>query len=72
MSAVVAIGDPRKLAGYALAGVAVLAAVSPEEAHAAWAGPASGAGLVLLTASAAEAIDGADEDVHRLVVVVPE
>jgi vacuolar-type H+-ATPase subunit F/Vma7 len=62
MSEIVAIGDEELLAGYAAIGVPVVVASTPEEAIAAWDGPASTAGLVLLTPAAhAALVDRLDE-----------
>ena len=56
MSRAVAIGDERRLAGYALAGVEVRHASSPAEAQAAWAELAEETSLVLLTQDAYDAL----------------
>jgi vacuolar-type H+-ATPase subunit F/Vma7 len=70
--AVVAIGDPARLAGYALAGVRVLPARTPSEASAAWRGMSGEVGLVLLTAAAAEAVGaGRQAPDGPLTVVMP-
>lgn len=57
MSAVVAIGDERRLAGYALAGVVVKAASTAGEIGAAWAAVETDAGLLLLTPEAYAALE---------------
>jgi len=49
MSRAVAIGDERRLAGYALAGADVQHAVAPAEIEAAWGGLDDAVGLVVLT-----------------------
>ncbi len=71
-AAVVAIGDPAVLAGYAMAGVRVLPAQTEEEVRAAWAGIRDDVGLALLTSFAAAALGAAG---HRtdgpLTVVMP-
>ena len=56
MSRAVAIGDERRLAGYALAGVEVLPAVTDAEARAAWTSLDEETALVLLTPGAEEAL----------------
>ncbi len=53
---VVAIGDPSRLAGYALAGAEVLTARTAAAAIAAWEALGGGVGLALLTAEAAAAL----------------
>jgi vacuolar-type H+-ATPase subunit F/Vma7 len=56
MSRVVAIGSAVELAGYALAGVEVVDATSPEVVRRAWAHATRDASLVLLTADARAAL----------------
>jgi vacuolar-type H+-ATPase subunit F/Vma7 len=58
MSLAVAIGDRRRLAGYALAGAEVRHAVSPAEVEAAWAGLDEDTALVVLTREAHTALAG--------------
>ncbi len=60
--AVVAIGAPALLAGYALAGVRLIAAGTPEEVRAAWQGIGDDVALVVLTDAAATAVGG---ELHR-------
>jgi vacuolar-type H+-ATPase subunit F/Vma7 len=67
--AVVAIGDPAVLAGYALAGVRLAVAHTPVEARLAWQGIGADVGLVLLTAAVAPAVDA--DDGGPLTVVMP-
>lgn len=55
MSRIVAIGDPDLLAGYALAGVDVIATTNVQETRAAWETVAD-AGLLILTPSAYAAL----------------
>jgi vacuolar-type H+-ATPase subunit F/Vma7 len=55
MSRIVAIGEPELLAGYALAGVEVLAAADAREARAAW-DTLDGTGLLILTPAAQAAL----------------
>ncbi|WP_432826552.1 V-type ATP synthase subunit F [Dactylosporangium sp. CA-092794] len=54
--AVVAIGDPARLRGYALAGVTVVPATSPAGARAAWRALGADVAVVVLTRPAAAAI----------------
>jgi vacuolar-type H+-ATPase subunit F/Vma7 len=56
MSRAVAIGDERRLAGYALAGAEVRHASSPAEAEAAWAALAEETSLLVLTQEAYDAL----------------
>ncbi|MCZ7590251.1 MAG: V-type ATP synthase subunit F [Gaiella sp.] len=56
MSRIVAIGDGPALSGYALAGVDVVDAPTPEQVRRAWADALGGASLVLLTAEARAAL----------------
>jgi vacuolar-type H+-ATPase subunit F/Vma7 len=53
---VVAIGDPARLAGYAVAGAEVLPARTVAQAITAWEALQDGVGLALLTAEAAHAL----------------
>jgi vacuolar-type H+-ATPase subunit F/Vma7 len=72
MSRAVAIGDERRLAGYALAGAEVRHAVTPEQAIAAWAELAGEAALLVLTPEAHDALAGRLGERDDLVwVVVP-
>jgi vacuolar-type H+-ATPase subunit F/Vma7 len=57
MSGVVAIGEDRRLAGFALAGVAVHAAETVQAVHDAWERLDRDVGLVILTPQAAAALD---------------
>jgi vacuolar-type H+-ATPase subunit F/Vma7 len=71
MSRAVAIGDERRLGGYALAGAQVRHAASSAEARAAWAEVADEAGLLVLTREAYEALAatlGERDDVVWVVV----
>ena len=56
MSRAVAIGDERRLAGYALAGARVQSASSPEEIADAWAGLDEDAALLVLTPEARDVL----------------
>ncbi|MDH4103964.1 MAG: hypothetical protein OEW52_01325 [Thermoleophilia bacterium] len=58
MSAVVAIGESRRLAGFALAGVDVRAAENDLAAQDEWDGLEREVGLVILTPRAAAALEG--------------
>ena len=58
MSRVVAIGDERRLGGYALAGVEVMAATSAVEATAAWDSLAEDVAVVVLSPGAHAALAG--------------
>ena len=71
MGAIVAIGEPARLAGLQLAGVAVVAAGTPAEVRAAWAGLQGRAALVLLTPSAALALAGEPDTGRPLLAVIP-
>lgn len=71
MSAVVAIGDAARLAGYAAAGVTVAPARDPREAIAAWEGPARDAGLLVLTEAAHAALADRLSERRVLWVVLP-
>jgi len=53
---VVAIGDPSRLAGYAVAGAEVLPARTDAQAITAWEALPDGVGLALLTTEAAQAL----------------
>lgn len=57
MSRAAAIGDERRLAGYALAGVEVLPATTAAQAAAAWTGLNEETALVLLTPEARDALE---------------
>lgn len=57
MSRVAAIGEVRRVAGFALAGVDVYVAESPEAAHAAWSALGEDVGLVVLTPLAAAGLE---------------
>jgi len=67
-----AIGERARVAGYALAGVEVHLADSPEEVLAAWAALDRDVVLVVLTPAAAAALPEAEEDgERRLRAVLP-
>ncbi len=71
MSSIVAIGDPTKLAGYALAGVDVKHATEPDQVRKAWLGIGSDVGLVLLTVEARQALPDPLGRHDVLVAVLP-
>lgn len=71
MSSIVAIGDRLKLAGYALAGVAVEHATDPQQVREAWLGIESDVELVLLTPEARQALPDPLERRDLLVTVLP-
>jgi vacuolar-type H+-ATPase subunit F/Vma7 len=56
VSAIVALGERRRLEGFALAGVRVVSAENPAEVRAAWERLGPEVGVVLLTASARECL----------------
>lgn len=58
MSRAVAIGDERRLGGYALAGVEVVPAVTAAEAAAAWDSLAEDVAVLVLSPGAHEALAG--------------
>jgi vacuolar-type H+-ATPase subunit F/Vma7 len=69
---VLALGADAELAGFALAGVAVLPTATAEETLGAWTAMDDDVGLVILTRRAAEALrDVLDERPHTLTVVTP-
>ncbi len=70
MSAVVAIGDERRLAGYALAGAEVRSACTLAEAEEAFAGLEAGSALLVLTPEAHAALSTALAEREEIVWVV--
>jgi vacuolar-type H+-ATPase subunit F/Vma7 len=58
MSGVVAIGEARRLAGFALAGVDLRTAESAQAAQDEWDGLGRDVGLLILTPAAAAALEG--------------
>ena len=69
---VVAVGEAGVLAGFPLVGVRLLAAESPAEVRAAWAGLPDGTGVVLLTQRSAAVLTREREDLRSpMTVVVP-
>jgi vacuolar-type H+-ATPase subunit F/Vma7 len=71
MSSIVAIGDPMKFAGYALAGVDVKDAKNPAEVCEAWLGVAGDVELLLLTSEARRALPYPLDRQDVLVTVLP-
>jgi len=71
VSSIVAIGDRLKLAGYALAGVAIEHATDPDQVREAWLGIGSDVELVLLTFEARQAIPDSLGRQDVLVSVLP-
>ena len=72
MSEVAAIGEPFRVGGFALAGVHVYPAESPDQARAAWHALPAGVDVVILTPAAAGALGGERTAPHaRLSVVMP-
>jgi vacuolar-type H+-ATPase subunit F/Vma7 len=58
MGAVVAIGEPALVSGYAMAGATTMPAQGLDEVRRAWESLPSGTTLVILTAAAADALGG--------------
>lgn len=72
MGAVAAVGERARVAGFALAGVTVLAAEQPDEVLRAWADLPAGTALVIVTPAAARALGPQRLDAGRpLTVVLP-
>lgn len=71
MSRIIAIGEETQLAGYALAGVEVIATVDPESVRRAWA-ELHEVGLVLLTTAARRALPDPIDRRDLLWAVLPE
>ena len=72
MSRVAALGRWTELAGYPLAGVAVVDARDPEAVRRAWDALADDVALVLLTAEARRSLPDLLLPRHRLWAVIPE
>ena len=72
MSGIVAIGEERQVAGYALAGATALAADDETQARAAWESLPPDTALVLLSATAYAALRDAVRERPLLWVVLPE
>ena len=72
MRRVAVLGERALVEGWALGGARVLAADSPEQVRAAWAGLGSEVAVVLLTPAAARALGaGPDQRSAPLTVVLP-
>ncbi len=71
MSAIVAIGEPALIEGYALAGVRVLAAEGADEVRRAWESLTRTTGLVILTAAAGTHLGDEPGREMPLTVVMP-
>lgn len=71
-SRIVAIGEPATVQGFALAGVQVLAAESPDAVRTAWAGLPDDVALVILSSAAEQALAAAASVTSSpLVAVMP-
>lgn len=70
MGAVVVIGEPALVAGYALAGATVMPAEEPAEVRRAWADLPHDTTLVILTKAATQALP--DEVAGPLIAVMPQ
>lgn len=73
MGRVAVLGEEPRIQGFALAGALVVPAATADAVRAAWAGLPEDVVLVVLTAAAAEALDGGpgDPDGTRLTAVMP-
>ncbi len=72
MSRVVVLGDPIWVGGFSLAGATVLPAADPRDVRAAWDELPDDAGVLIMTADAADALGDALEDrPYLLSVVIP-
>jgi len=70
--AVVALGEPATVRGFALAGVPVLPAVTPEQVRRTWAGLPAGTAVVLVTQAAFDVLGtAATAPDGPLVAVIP-
>ena len=67
-----AIGEPERISGYGLAGVALYPAAGPQAAVAAWDGLPAGVTLVVLSARARQALGRRLERPGRIWVEIPE
>ncbi len=73
ISTVIGIGDPGLLRGYAMTGLAISPASTPEQMRAAWDALPAGVELVVLTPTAAAALNERTADPGApLVAVLPE
>jgi vacuolar-type H+-ATPase subunit F/Vma7 len=71
MGAVVVIGEPALVAGYAMAGATTMPAQSRDDMRRAWENLPSGTTLVILTAAAAEALGDRLSGAEPLTAVMP-
>ena len=71
MGAVIVIGEPALVAGYAMAGATTMPAQGADEVHRAWDSLPSGTTLVILTAAAAAALGGRLSEADPLTAVMP-
>ena len=71
MGAVVVIGEPALVAGYAMAGATAMPAQGADEVRRAWGSLPFGTTLVILTAAAASALGGQLSDADLLTAVMP-
>jgi vacuolar-type H+-ATPase subunit F/Vma7 len=71
VGAVVLIGEPALVAGYAMAGATTMSAQGPDEVRRAWEGLPSGTTLVILTAAAADALGDRLSEGDPLTAVMP-
>jgi vacuolar-type H+-ATPase subunit F/Vma7 len=71
MSLIVVIGEEPRVTGFALAGARVEPAADAESARRIWSGLAADIELVVLTPSAARAVEGMAGPPRRLKVVLP-
>jgi vacuolar-type H+-ATPase subunit F/Vma7 len=71
VGAVIVIGEPALVAGYAMAGVTTMPAQGPDEVRRAWESLPSGTTLVILTAAAADALGGQLSGADPLTAVMP-
>ena len=71
MGAVIVIGEPTLVAGYAMAGATTMPAQGADEVRQAWDGLPSDTTLVILTAAAAAALNGRLSGAEPLTAVMP-
>ncbi len=71
MGAIVVIGEPALVAGYAMAGATTMSARGADEVRRAWESLPSGTTLVILTAAAAGALGGQLSEADPLTAVMP-
>ncbi|HTX96931.1 MAG TPA: hypothetical protein VME67_20025 [Mycobacterium sp.] len=71
MGAIVVIGEPAFVAGYAMAGATTMPARGPDEVRRAWQSLPSGTALVILTAAAADVLGGLLSEAGPVTAVMP-